>query len=98
MYRLECARSLGVIPRVAFAPHVHSRTHTHARARFQAFRDGLDSGSFREGLEGLRSDLLNKAVQHRALAKNISSDVLEPLSELKGQLGSKTKALVRATG
>ena len=61
---------------------------------FQAFRDGLDSGSFREGLEGLRSDLVNKAVQHRALAKNISSDVLEPLSELKGQLSSKTKALV----
>eukprot|EP00752_Nemacystus_decipiens_P007524 g6724.t1 len=59
----------------------------------QAFRDGLDSGSFREGLEGLRSDLVNKAVQHRALAKNLSSDVLEPLSELRGQLNSKTKAL-----
>ncbi|CAM9704425.1 unnamed protein product, partial [Ectocarpus sp. 8 AP-2014] len=60
----------------------------------QAFRDGLDAGSFREGLEGLRSDLVNKAVQHRALAKNISSDVLEPLTELRGQLSSKTKALV----
>ncbi|CAN0382157.1 unnamed protein product, partial [Ectocarpus sp. 13 AM-2016] len=61
----------------------------------QAFRDGLDAGSFREGLEGLRSDLVNKAVQHRALAKNISSDVLEPLTELRGQLSSKSKALVR---
>lgn len=60
----------------------------------QAFRDGLDTGTFREGLEGLRSDLVNKAVQHRALAKNISSDVLEPLTELRGQLSSKTRALV----
>lgn len=55
----------------------------------------MDSGSFREGLEGLRSNLVNKAVQHRALAKNMSSDVLEPLSELRAQLSSKTKALVR---
>lgn len=61
----------------------------------QAFRDSVDPGTFREGLEGLRADLLNKAVQHRQLAKNLSTDVLEPLSELRGQLGSKTKALVR---
>lgn len=54
----------------------------------------MDTGTFREGLEGLRSDLVNKAVQHRALAKNISSDVLEPLTELRGQLSSKTRALV----
>ncbi|CAN0343882.1 unnamed protein product, partial [Hapterophycus canaliculatus] len=54
--------------------------------------------SFSEGLEGLRSDLVNKAVQHRALAKNISNDVLEPLLALKGQLSSKTKALVRLAG
>lgn len=71
-----------------------SRETAHETAK-QAFRDGLDSGSFREGLEGLRSDLVNKAVQHRTLAKNISSDVLEPLTELRGQLSSKTKALVR---
>lgn len=37
---------------------------------------------------------MNKAVQHRQLAKNLSTDVLDPLSELKGQLSAKTKALV----
>lgn len=60
----------------------------------QAFKDDLEPGTFREALEGLRADLLNKAVQHRQLANNLSSDILEPLSDLKSQLGSKIKALV----
>lgn len=55
----------------------------------------MESGSFRDALEALRADLLNKAVQHRQLAKNLSSDVMDPLTELKGQLSSKAKAMVR---
>ena len=61
----------------------------------QAFKDGLEPGTFRESLEGLRSDLINKAVQHRQLAKNLTTDVLEPLSELRGRLSTKSKVLVR---
>ncbi|CAM9916305.1 unnamed protein product [Choristocarpus tenellus] len=64
----------------------------------QAFKDGLDKGTFKDGLEGLQSALANKAVQHRQLAKNLACDVHEPLLDLRTHLGQKTRALTARAG
>ncbi|CAM9741499.1 unnamed protein product, partial [Discosporangium mesarthrocarpum] len=64
----------------------------------QAFKDGLEAGTFKEGLEGLQSDLAKKAMQHRQLARNLTTDVYEPLVELRNQLGQKNRALVSRAG
>jgi hypothetical protein len=42
--------------------------------------------TFKDSLEALRADMLNKAVQHTNLGENLRTEVCEPIQQVKDQL------------